>query len=80
MAMRISWTKSAAIVFTTYMTLSNVGHVIGNKIVGPLRDDYSFSYEQTFWLAGLVVVVPLVFLIAVRPNEVDERKAEVDGS
>ncbi len=29
MALRISWTKSAAIVFTTYVTLSNVSHLCG---------------------------------------------------
>ena len=35
--MRISWTKSAAIVFTTYVTLSNVSHLCGNWLAGPLR-------------------------------------------
>jgi len=76
MGMRISWTRASASMFTIYMTLSNVGHVIGNSVVGPLRDDYSFSYEQTFWFAGLAAVVPLIFLVAVRPEQVDERRGE----
>ena len=37
MAMRISWTKSAAIVLTTYVTLSNVSQRCGNWLAGPLR-------------------------------------------
>ena len=77
MGMRISWTRASASMFTIYMTLSNVGHFIGNSIVGPLRNNYSFSYEQTFLLAGLAMVVPLVFLVVVKPGEVDQRKAEV---
>ena len=36
MAMRISWTVAAGTVFTTYMTLSNVSHVIGNWLAGPM--------------------------------------------
>ena len=41
--MRVSWTKSAAIVFTTYMTLSNVSHVIGNWLAGPVREWFMFG-------------------------------------
>lgn len=43
MAMRISWTRSAAIVFTTYMTVSNLSHVIGNGLAGPLRQLFMFG-------------------------------------
>ena len=43
LAMRISWTRSAAIVFTTYMTLGNVTHVIGNWLAGPVRELFMFG-------------------------------------
>jgi len=71
MGMRISWTKSSASMFTIYMTLSNVGHVIGNEIVGPLRTEYGFSFEHTFWWAALSMIAPLFLLFLVRPETVD---------
>ncbi len=87
MAMRISWTKAAATVFTTYMTLSNVSHVIGNFAAGPLRTLFKFgdesqaanmhSYELTFWFIGLVTLPPLLLLLLVRQDEVHRaRQAE----
>jgi len=88
MAMRISWTKAAATVFTTYMTLSNVSHVVGNLLAGPVLRMFIYpaygesaemvSYELTFWFVGLVTLSPLLLLILVRPEEVDRaRDAEM---
>ena len=74
MGMKISWTRAAATVFTIYMTVSNVGHVIGNKLVGPLRERFEFSYEHTFFLAGAVTLIPLLLLTAVNPVRVDEMR------
>jgi len=87
MAMRISWTTAAATVFTTYMTLSNVSHVLGNKLAGPIRERLTFSeygssadmmsYELTFWFISLVTLAPLLLLFLVQPDEVDQaRRAE----
>ena len=78
MAMRISWTASAATVFTTFMTLSNVSHVIGNFIAGPLRqlllmparygeNATMISYEMTFWLVGVFSILPLAILLTFEP-------------
>lgn len=74
MGMRISWTTASATVFTIYMTVSNVAHVIGNWAVGPLRDGYELSYEHTFWVAGIAMYVPLLLLPLVRPEQVDRMK------
>ncbi len=84
MAMRISWTQSAAIVFTTYMTLSNISHICGNWLAGPLRRLLTLpqygesaalvSYELTFWFVGLVTLAPLLLLIFVRPEDVDRAR------
>lgn len=81
MAMRISWTKSAATVFTTYMTLSNVSHVAGNWMAGWVRELFRFSdaslaanlysYELTFWFVGAASIAPLLFLVVIRPAQVD---------
>jgi len=89
MAMRISWSKAAATVFTVYMTLSNVSHVVGNWIAGPVREAFVMemhgdqallmSYRYTFFLVGILSIVPLLLLGWVRPREVDKaKKAEKD--
>jgi PAT family beta-lactamase induction signal transducer AmpG len=70
MGMRIAWTKAAATMFTIYMTMSNVGHVLGNSWVGTLRDTWGLSYEQTFWVAALVTWLPLLLLPFVNPERV----------
>ena len=71
MAMRLSWTKSAATMFTIYLTAANIGHVAGNWLVGPLRDGMGFSYEQTFLFAGFIVILPLLLLLLVKSKDVD---------
>ena len=87
MAMRISWTVAAGTVFTTYMTLSNVSHVIGNWAAGPLREwliwlqggvpDNLVSYQSAFWWLGVMTVIPVFLLLLVRTGEVDRaREAE----
>ncbi len=80
MAMRISWTTAAATVFTIFMTVSNIGHVVGNGMIGLLRVHLELSYQEMFWFAGISMLLPLVLLIVVRPESVDvvrdfERKA-----
>ena len=89
MAMRISWSQSAATVFTLYMTLSNVSHIIGNWLAGPIRSYCTriaesndlenraadlYSYELTFWFVGLVTLPTLLLLLRVRTDEVDAAK------
>ncbi|MBX3437540.1 MAG: MFS transporter [Planctomycetaceae bacterium] len=70
MAMNISWTSAAATMFTVYMTLSNAGHVAGNWLVKWLRDGLALSYEQMFWVAGVVTIAPLLLLPLVNPATV----------
>lgn len=77
MSMRISWTKAAATMFTIYLTVSNIGHVLGNWFVGSLRDGWAFSYEQTFWTAGIVMILPLLLLVVIRQEEVDHAKRQL---
>ena len=74
MSMRISWTQAAATVFTVYMTVSNIGHVIGNWLVGTLRETWALSYEHSFFAVGIFMWTPLLLLAVVRLEEVDEHK------
>ena len=77
MSMRISWTKAAATMFTVYLTVSNIGHVLGNWSVGLLRDGFALSYEQTFLSVGLLMGLPLLLLVFVRPEEVERARQEL---
>ena len=76
MAMRVSWTTSAATMFTIYMTVSNIGHVVGNWLVGILRsqDQFALSYEVTFWAAGLASLLPLILLLLIKTEWVDRMR------
>ena len=74
MSMRISWTQAAATVFTMFLTVSNIGHVMGNWLVGTLRETWARSYEHSFFVVGLFMLAPLLLLSVVRPEEVDEQK------
>jgi PAT family beta-lactamase induction signal transducer AmpG len=76
MGMKISWTKSVATMFTVYMTLSNVGHVVGNLMVVWLRGDLGLSYEASFGVAGIATIAPLVLLVVVNPATVDAKRDE----
>jgi len=42
--------------------------------VGLLRDGWALSYEQTFWTAGFVMIVPLLLLALIKAEEVDQAK------
>jgi len=73
--MQLSWTKSSATMFTMYMTVSNVGHTIGNGLIGPLREGWGFSYQETLQIAGVCMLAPLVaFVFLVNPNDVQRMK------
>ena len=83
MAMRISWTTAAATVFTVYMTLSNISHIIGHKLAGPIQESFMSgtgqasmlkSYELTFWCVAVLSALPLLLLPWVLTKEVDEAK------
>jgi hypothetical protein len=76
--------------FTVYMTLSNIGHVAGNKLAGPVREglqeplfalsrgsaqaDWVTAYQQTFLFVAVASVLPLFFLPLVDPMNVDPHK------
>lgn len=65
--MNISWTVSAASMFTVYMTLSNVGDVLGKQFAGPLAETFTGSdgvvdYPAVLRALGLGSLVPLFLL------------------
>jgi MFS family permease len=74
--MRISWTRAAATMFTSYMALLNVGDTIGKGLLASrLRESY--DYPTCFYLVGLIGIIPLALLTWMDPRDVDRaRQAE----
>ena len=64
--MNISWTNSAATMFTSYMAISNMSSTMGSKIAGYIKDWIPF--DMAFILLGIVTFVPLIFLIWINPD------------
>ena len=74
MAMRVAWTRSAVSVFTTLITVAAFGHVIGDSLIGPLREGLGLSYGAMFVTGGVGMILPLPLLLAVTPQQVDRQK------
>ena len=66
--MHISWTKSAATMFTSYMAFSNMSSTMGSKIAGYIKDWIPF--DMTFILLGVLAFIPLIFLIWINPDSI----------
>ena len=67
LCMNISWTKSAATMFTCYMAMSNISTMIGQRIAGPLNN--SLSYEMSFILLGSLAIIPLILIFFVNTEK-----------
>ena len=72
--MHISWTKSAATMFTSYMAISNMSSTMGNKIAGYIKEWITF--DMTFILSGILALVPLIFLIWINPDFIVKVKGQ----
>ena len=70
--MHISWTKSAATMFTSYMAFSNMSSTMGSKIAGYIKDWIPF--DMTFILLGVLAFIPLIFLIWIDPDSMAKVK------
>ena len=76
-SMALSWTSSSATMFTIFMTLSNVGHVLGNLMAGDV--ERIFGAAHSFIAMGIFNIVILSLLIYVRREDVTERISEEEA-
>jgi len=76
-SMALSWTSSSATMFTIFMTLSNVGHVVGNLMAGDV--ERIFGAAHSFIAMGIFNIVILSLLIYVRREDVTERISEEEA-
>ncbi|MDP6852638.1 MAG: MFS transporter [Candidatus Marinimicrobia bacterium] len=64
--MQISWTKSAATMFTSYMAMANISATMGSKMAGAIKAGISF--EQSFIILAGLAFLPLLFLRGMDPG------------
>ena len=74
LAMALSWSKASATMFTSYMAISNLSVVIGNKLIGPLTDIMSIG--QIYVLMMFVCLSPVALLKSMDPRPILDIKSE----
>ena len=74
LAMALSWSKASATMFTSYMAISNLSVVIGNKLIGPLSD--IFSIGQIYVIMMFVCLTPVILLKSMDPKPILDIKLE----
>ena len=74
LAMALSWSKASATMFTSYMAISNLSVVIGNKLIGPLSE--FFSVGQIYLLMMVICLSPVVLLKSMDPRPILDIKSE----
>ena len=74
LAMALSWSKASATMFTSYMAISNLSVVIGNKLIGPLSE--LFSVGQIYLLMMVICLSPVVLLKSMDPRPILDIKSE----
>ena len=73
LCMHISWTKSAATMFTSYMALSNISTTVGSKLAGSIEQLGSF--DTSFIIIGILSVIPLLLIFFVDSNQIKSRES-----
>ncbi len=74
LAMALSWSKASATMFTSYMAISNLSVVIGNKLIGPLSD--IFTIGQIYVIMMFACLAPVVLLKSMDPRPILDIKSE----
>ena len=73
LAMTLSWTKSSATMFTSYMAISNLSVVVGTKLIGLLTAVVSIGHLYILLL--IIGLLPAILLKAMNPRSILELKA-----
>ncbi|HPH85550.1 MAG TPA: MFS transporter [Ferruginibacter sp.] len=58
-AMECCWKKVSATQFTLYMTIGNLGRIAGAKLIGPMKNQFSWEYT----LLGFSMLIAMAWLI-----------------
>ena len=72
LAMALSWTKSSATMFTSYMAISNLSVVVGTKLIRPFTA--IFSIGQLYIMLLIIGLLPAFLLKSMNPRPILELK------
>jgi len=59
-AMQCCWKKVSASQFTMYMTLGNLGRIVGAKLIGPVKDQFDWNYTLLMFALMIAFVWGLI--------------------
>ncbi len=76
--MQCCWKKISATQFTLYMTIFNLGRVVGAKLVGTMKTN--FSWEYTLLAFGGLIAIAWLIIQFIRINQHTKRVADFDAA
>ena len=76
-AMQCCWKKISATQFTLYMTISNIGRIIGAKSIGPVKN--LLSWEYTLFLFALMIAVAWIVIQFIHLDQQVKRVADLEN-
>ena len=65
-AMQCCWKKVSASQFTIYMTIGNLGHIVGAKMIGQLKLQFSWEYTILAFSAMIVLAWILIQFLNIK--------------
>lgn len=75
-AMQCCWKKVSATQFTLYMTISNIGRIVGAKSIGPIKSH--FSWEYTLLAFACMIAMAWIFIRLMHINKRVEKVVELE--
>ena len=59
-SMECCWKKVSASQFTLYMTLGNLGRIVGAKLIGPIKDHLDWNYTILMFVLMIAIAWALM--------------------
>lgn len=76
-AMQCCWKKVSATQFTLYMTISNIGRIVGAKLIGPIKSN--FNWEYTFLSFSMMIALAWILIRFMHINHQVKRVVELES-
>ncbi|MEO6489883.1 MAG: MFS transporter [Ferruginibacter sp.] len=77
-AMQCCWKKISATQFTLYMTIGNMGRIVGAKMIGPMKAN--FSWEQTLFAFAIMIAIAWIITQFIHLEKQVTDIAEIDSA
>ncbi|MEP7163329.1 MAG: MFS transporter [Ferruginibacter sp.] len=75
-AMECCWKKVSATQFTLYMTIGNLGRIVGAKLIGPVKNQ--LSWEYTLFLFAILIALAWLVIQFLHIHKHVNRVAELE--